>query len=132
MQCSPDYGSPGLRIFQRGFGFHYAYLIFAVVQYKQRVAFAYFLMLGEINLLDITRCTQVDGRDILFYLRVIADLCLFIIKEEANNLYHSPNYDCRSQQADRDLPTAQLAQFLGFLLVCARRVIFRCCFHMMI
>ena len=132
LQCSPDYGSPGLRIFQRGFGFHYAYLIFAVVQYKQRVAFAYFLMLGEINLLDITRCTQVDGRDILFYLRVIADLCLFIIKEEANNLYHSPNYDCRSQQADRDLPTAQLAQFLGFLLVCARRVIFRCCFHMMI
>ena len=53
--CSvaPDYGSAGQCVFQCGFGFHYAYLIFAVVQYKERIAFMYLLMFGKINLLDI-------------------------------------------------------------------------------
>ena len=53
LQCGPDYGSAGQCVFQCGFGFHYAYLIFAVVQYKECIAFMYLLMFGKINLLDV-------------------------------------------------------------------------------
>ena len=106
LQGGSNDGGACLCILQGGFGFHNADFIFTVVQYKQGVSLANFLVFGKINLPDITRGTQVDRRYILFYLGIVAGFGLLVIQEETDHLYDSPNHDTYSQQADYDLPTA--------------------------
>ena len=109
-------GGTGHGILQGGFGLHHADAVFAVVEHQQGVALVYVLMFGEADFLDIARSPQVDGRDILFHLGVVAGLGVLVVQEEEGCLHHSPDEDGDAQQAGYTLATAHLAQFLGLFL----------------
>ena len=75
------------------------------------------LVFLEANLGDIARCTEVDRRDILLYLGIVAGFVGIIIQEEADNLPESEGEDGYADEAGDDLTDALLLQFLLHFLV---------------
>ena len=106
LQGSIYHSGACLRILQCSLSFHHPDFIFAVVQHQQGITFAYLLMFRKINLINIARCTQIDRRHILLYLRIITGFRLLIAQKEKNNFNYSPNNHSNSKQTYYNLPAA--------------------------
>ena len=96
IQRGINYCGTGLRILQCGFGFHYPDFIFTIVEHHQSIPFMYLLMLGKVNLINISRSTQVDRRYILLDLGIVAGFRLAIIQKETNHFNYSPDNNSHS------------------------------------
>ena len=73
------------RIHQGGLCLFQLDAIFIIFQNKQRISFAHMLMLGKANPLDVARYPDIDGRQVLLYLRIIGCFARPILYKKGND-----------------------------------------------
>ena len=70
-------------------------------------------MLLEAYLLDISRGTHVDRRDILFHLSVVALFVALVVHEHSHNLHDAPYENSHTDEADNQLAYALAFKLFG-------------------
>ena len=110
----------GHGVFQCGFGLHQADAVFAVVEREERVALMDVLMFGEIDFLDVARGPEVDGRDVLFHLCVVARLVALVVHEHEDYLHHAPDHESEADEAHEHLPHSLFLQLFGLVFMALR------------
>ena len=109
----------GFGVLQCGLGLHDADAVFAVVKDEEGVAFLHVLVFGEADAADVARGTEIDGRDVLFHLCVVAGFVALVVEEDGHHLYKSPYEDGDTEEAGNELSAALPLEFLGLTLVIA-------------
>ena len=89
-------------------------------------------MLGEADLLDIAGGPEVDWREILLDLRIVAGLHPFVVEEKASYLHDTDTQNDDAQSAGQPLADARSFQFSGLLLMGFVRDVLFFCFHILI